>query len=887
MHRRSPFLPILLLALLPAWAPAATPVADWDFTTGTHGWTANHMVTKLTVTPDGLSMTSLGEDPWLEGPRFEVPANALLRVTIEMRSALSASAQIFHGTTFHPERCRSFPVTNDGGDQTYSVMIPHTNGRSIRLRLDPCMIPGELVVRRIRVEAIRRPATPVFQKPAPLDEFTAKHRMRSGELTLNHHPTIWNGLRLQLGEHTLATGYDGELIGTIIDGNTEYLPLKQGSLQLNVDPDRSLTATSTIRDSAGGIWTVRRTFSIGDINGAINVTSTISVDRDREVILLPWLTILPGQGIRGSRKHQGLFAGVEYLSDEPSSSKADLAGPDHVRRVPAPVKITFPLMAVEDDGACIGLIWDQSEPVAAGFDSPDRVFGSNRHAMWLSGPVIGDNRFENDLVAHSPVTLTANKPLTTHATLVASSSPSVLGAVEQYLALRPLPPLPDFDGGFDAAVDLLAHGWLDSDANNDWLFRHAVWMDRFAPQPAADAALYQRWLATQTRNPKLAKRLHDGVGRVLNTIPASDPFASTVSHVRPPVTPLIFGRIPEFVGHKLASAHARLREFDEQGRVIYRPRDTDYAKTHFANHANGHGGRTLAEILEAAVFTADQDLVTRALAILDKQAALYAHTVPRGAQTWEMPLHTPDIMASAHMIRAYVYGYALTGKDDYLAHARYWAWSGVPFLYLDNPTDGTCGPYATIGVLGATNWAAPVWIGQPVQWCGLVYGSALHLLSRFDDSGPWSQLARGITIAGLQMTWPSTDDARQGLLPDYFHLQRQVSDGPAINPGTVNAHLPEAFGKGTLHAFHRLDNGSILHAPCTITDINETATSLRFSVSGWGDQPYHLLLSGVKTSPKTVTTDRKTTTFSHHADQALLFIPLQGSATIEIQFDLP
>jgi hypothetical protein len=207
----------------------------------------------------------------------------------------------------------------------------------------------------------------------------------------------------------------------------------------------------------------------------------------------------------------------------------------------------------------------------------------------------------------------------------------------------------------------------------------------------------------------------------------------------------------------------------------------------------------------------------------------------------------------------------------------------VPFLYLVNPTEGACGPYATTAVLGATNWTAPVWIGQPVQWCGLVYGSALHLLNRFDRSGPWSQLARGITIAGLQMTWPATDTNRQGLLPDFFHLRRQVSDGPAINPGTVNAHLPEAFGKGTLHAFRRFQNGTIIHAPCEITDIKESADALSFSLPGWGDRPYHIMLAGVNTQPTTVTAGGKPTTFSHHPDQNLLVIPLQGKTVVEVQ----
>jgi hypothetical protein len=64
----------------------------------------------------------------------------------------------------------------------------------------------------------------------------------------------------------------------------------------------------------------------------------------------------------------------------------------------------------------------------------------------------------------------------------------------------------------------------------------------------------------------------------------------------------------------------------------------------------------------------------------------------------------------------------------------------VPFVYLVNPTaaqsSGAVGPYATIPVLGATNWQAPNWIGLPVEWCGLVYADSLARLARLAPKGP-------------------------------------------------------------------------------------------------------------------------------------------------------
>ena len=245
------------------------------------------------------------------------------------------------------------------------------------------------------------------------------------------------------------------------------------------------------------------------------------------------------------------------------------------------------------------------------------------------------------------------------------------------------------------------------------------------------------------------------------------------------------------------------------------------------------------------------------LALLDKQTALYANTAPRGAQTWEVPLHTPDILASAHMVRAYTLGYILSGKQEHLEQARYWAWTGVPFVYLVAPTEGEIGLYGTIAELGATNLRAPVWFGRPVQWCGLVYSSALHLLSQYDKDGPWETIAKGITATGLQMTWPVSDTKRQGLLPDVFQLRPQLKDGPAINPGTVQAHVPELFGEGRLYDMRKLaTKGLFIHAPCAIRNLHETKETLTFTVDGWGRNPYYVLLAGVDQKPAAVTTTR-------------------------------
>jgi len=292
----------------------------------------------------------------------------------------------------------------------------------------------------------------------------------------------------------------------------------------------------------------------------------------------------------------------------------------------------------------------------------------------------------------------------------------------------------------------------------------------------------------------------------------------------------------------------------------------------------------------------DKVLIDKALELLDKQTSLYADTVPRGAQTWEVPLHTPDILASAHIVKAYTLGYIISGDEKYLEQARYWAWTGVPFVYLYPPTSGRVGPYSTIAVLGATNWRAPLWLGRPVQWCGLVYGSALHLLSVCDTKGPWEKIAKGITTAGLQMSWPVTDKERQGLLPDFFDLEAQISAGPAINPGTVQAHLSELYGKGKIYDVKKLSNrGWFINAPCVISDVLEDKNTAEFVIDGWGEKQYFVLVSGIEKEPREVQTHRivpestepsvfKSAETEFQSAYGYLVIKLRGKSDIKIVY---
>ena len=230
-------------------------------------------------------------------------------------------------------------------------------------------------------------------------------------MTLEYVGTQIGDFLIEVDGREMATGYSNELLGTLFDEDIEWLDLNRSSVITESAPD-GFSLTAHLSDSRGADWTIRRDILPGPIDGTIEMQVRIQVDADRDVMCVPWLTVFPGLSTFGAHKEQALFAGLEYLSDEPSSSEADIGAPGHIRRVPDPVKVTFPLMAISAGKRYIGLIWEPSEWLGPIFDSPDRIFGSDAHVMGLTGPVVGPNRFENSLLAHTPTRLAANEPIT-------------------------------------------------------------------------------------------------------------------------------------------------------------------------------------------------------------------------------------------------------------------------------------------------------------------------------------------------------------------------------------------------------------------------------------------------------------------------------------------
>ena len=435
--------------------------------------------------------------------------------------------------------------------------------------------------------------------------------------------------------------------------------------------------------------------------------------------------------------------------------------------------------------------------------------------------------------------------------LSAGGGDTVVPMMQAYVARNGLPPPPEAEGGTEGAIRLMAAGWLDSNSREGTRWRHASGSPNFQPRTAEEVPLYLLWLATHTKTPALRERLEKTADETIATFDPEWQADRRISHVSLPASLLLYGNLERRI-RRAAAGVRHVAKRAASGAIPYSPAKgrPDYAAHSGTNVFNGFTAIQLGGMIEDVTLTGDEEAVSAFLAVLDRMIVRYRNEVPHGAQPWEMPLHTPDILASGHLIRVCLTGYWLTGDRKYLDEANYWAWTGMSMVYLTPPSEGKIGVYSTTGVMGSTDWTSPCWVGRPVQWCGLVYGAALFRLADTctgADAERWRQVARGIQLTGLQMSYPISDPKqRAGLLPDSVDPVSQTRYAPDINPGTVQAMLGEALGLTPLYTIRPVGKGSLIHALGTVEEVASKDGSLSFRVQPWPKRPNRVIVTRVE-----------------------------------------
>ncbi|MGC9085340.1 MAG: hypothetical protein ACP5IT_04090 [Thermoproteota archaeon] len=563
------------------------------------------------------------------------------------------------------------------------------------------------------------------------------------------------------------------------------------------------------------------------------------------------VSLYPGELSFGSLKNEALFPGLEWLvNNEVSSSTLDVASPFSLRTVPNPIKVTIPLMAIRYNSSLVALLWNpyfswdgthrQLQPQ---FASPNWVENQNNHLLSLFVPTVPEWVKENYNEAYLAYKLRQGKQLSISFIVYATNSDTVLDAVKEWIRVFGLPN-PVLPRSFSEELNLSMQAYLSSLWTPKKGWSHA---SGWNPEPFPGYALLLLLTSFQEKDPTLKNelmlRFNESLSLALKNGPAYLASSSGL-HIPGWQLPFYVGYLEEGLFSIKNYVYSLISTQDLEGEWSFQPSEstTDLGAT--GAKELGTTAIPAAEVLRYARITGDKHALDSGLKALE---AMKKYRIPRAAQTWEIPIHTPDILASARAIDAYLEGYIATGNKEYLERAKYWAYAGLPFVYLWSKEDRTIMLYATIPVYGATHYKAPVWIGRPVQWCGLVYAYELLRLSKYDNSFPWKLIGEGILSSGMRQQ--ITSGSLVGTFPDSWDLISNVAYGPYINPEDLvkPTLVLIGFDPDLNTVVLRTQRGNItVTTPSKILESKANNTQVELRLSFFKNESCYVLISGFR-----------------------------------------
>lgn len=531
-------------------------------------------------------------------------------------------------------------------------------------------------------------------------------------------------------------------------------------------------------------------------------------------------------GGKGGPGHDfAILPGVEYLDSGDHSSSMLLADPPlHDHHVPHPYDLAAGCAAISRCDFALALLWDQKQswygdnqmPLLF-FDVPERGADRDYAQMQLFVPSVEQGVPENSVVSRAPFTVT--KPVSLEGTILAARrrSPDLVSIsetvrkgdlvlaclkryFEQFDAIEPQKP----PRGFEEVKKLSRIGWLRSVYVPGEGTRHCIG-DRWKPAPTPGVftlLLLDAFDTGDAEGAKLYEQVKQWSQDAVKERGAAYLASRTNCHILGGEYPFYYGHIEDALSAwKMSLKGLQARLVNGFG-PPWHP-GGDELRKRLGRPGQLTGGNTARSAWLLAYFarvTGDEKIERAARRTLD---CLETYRVPRGAQGWECPLHCPDILTSAYAVKACVDFYRITGEKEYLDRARYWAWTGLPFVYswgLDHipSMEGNTTP-----ILGTTFFNHS-WIGLPVVWCGLVYSYGLyHLAAVLGDEGDreekdrWQRIARAVTISSEHQQF-AEPGPRQGTYPDSFSLKLNRRNPAYIHPEDimVNAWMDRGMDPG-------------------------------------------------------------------------------------------
>ena len=541
--------------------------------------------------------------------------------------------------------------------------------------------------------------------------------------------------------------------------------------------------TAEFDDVDGVRWTAKATFTPSPKAPWIKAEYSIQASADRELLAFRGPTLYAGEGSFGAKKDAALFPGLEWLvKGERSSNWLDATPPRSNRWAPDPYKVTIPLMAVLGDRKLVGVMWNaldkwdgEHRGVTANFLSPNYHDAQDNHKMSLFAPSIPKWVLGNSTLATKPYDLKKGAKLTIACHLFAQEADDVLQAVKNWFQVYGVPGLQAKPRSYDDELDLCIDYF-----NSRWDEKQQTWLNWRGRKTGVGWALeqYITYLDTATDTPT-AQKARGIVAKCMawyDKAPNRTYAMITTPRCWPTSTlPFRFGRLAEAIrvtarnysGKGAPGTRPGIALQREDGSWGFTPTsDTRKLLGTEGESASGITARAALPILTYARMTGDETFTQSGLKALKN---LDRFTVPRAAQVWEVPAHTPDILAAAYAVMCYLEGYRITGKKEYLDKAIRWGYAGLPFVYAWGVDKRPVMPFGGIAVYGCSFYVRNCWIGRPVQWCSLDYAIAIQELAKYDDSFPWRHFAEGITLSGMHQQ--SAEGEFKGRYPDSWILR--------------------------------------------------------------------------------------------------------------------
>lgn len=568
-----------------------------------------------------------------------------------------------------------------------------------------------------------------------------------------------------------------------------------------------VTFNGTFTDAGNAVWSYTFKFGVVKDQPDTKVTYTISSSDPRGIYRFEGPVLRVGDNSFGKVKKDAIFPGLEWLEGEEESSAVgpDFKNFDANRLVPKYHKITMPVMSVAKDNYVVSLDWDPqqvwhgtSKLPSAQFSVPNKVEAMDNSSIGVFLPSTYDGKVrENNLSADIAYDLPAGEQMQLVSNIYAGNSAGdgAIKALEHYIN-KNTPTLPAGARSNSETIELSKAAYLTS----MWDSARTGWVDFYQnsktepgsgsyPKPEYIADLYRYSLYTTDQTKKNEART-----RVNEAKAALDSRYGTKAYKL---------ELPYYVGGFVDS----LKEEDYNIESIISSQKEDGNWPYEGNILYGEPGASqmgvtapIADnLLDNAQITGSRRVLESALRGVD---AVNRYLIPRGAQSWESSLHSPDMLAAAYGVKINVKAYEITNNPVYKDNAVIWAKKGLPFMYTwkaDNKLDAM--KFSTIPLFCAS-WYWRSWVGMPVFWNGLEYGYGLRKLSNYDSSCNWDLIAEGI-LRSVTYT-QNTGSEFYGTLPDVYMLSSSPDwfGWPWIIPTSVleNAFESENFAYGSVNS---------------------------------------------------------------------------------------